>query len=75
MLYKCIRPGLPLWQVEFDTLSGRLEHGDIVIDMGEQPKPRGITDARPYLKVFYNGTIGWVLRSSLVPLEESRASK
>ena len=76
MLYKCTYESAPFWRVEFDDLWGRLEPGDIVLDMGEPPESRGrSTAARAYLKVFYGGRIGWVIHSSLVPLEESRASK
>jgi len=75
MLYKCTYESTPFWRVEFDTIWRRLEPGCIVLDMGERPKSRGIIDGRPYLKVFYGGRIGWVLHSSLVPLEEPAQAK
>ncbi len=74
MLYKCTYESAPFWRVEFDDLWGRLEPGDIVLDMGEPPGLRGFR-GRPYLKVFYGGRIGWVLHSSLVPLEEPAQAK
>ena len=37
--------------------------------------PVGIIDGRLCLKVFYGGRIGWVIHSSLVPLEEPARKK
>ncbi len=74
MLYKCTYESAPFWNTDFATLWGRLEPGDIVLDMGEPPGLRGFR-GRPYLKVFFEGRIGWVLHSSLVPLEEPARAK
>ena len=76
-LYRCISPAPEhLWSNKDGSFVGLIREGDIVLDMGEPPKSRGrSTAARAYLKVFFEGRIGWVLHSSIVPLEEPARAK